>query len=151
MSRDMYAWGNCAGVHPLMPAVNSKLMRKAMQAANETARRAADEAVAQARAAEALEHHLRSLLRQPAAQEAPVDAGDAGGLVDAAAGSAAALPGGEVHFANDTARHQLAILERWGYLDKARSVETISARPACDMTSRMWLRLPVMPSLASRG
>jgi len=76
--------------------------------------------VAQARADEALEHHLRSLLRQPAAQEAPRHAGRADDAGDAGAGAAADVLGGEVRNANETARRQLAIVERWGCLDKAR-------------------------------
>lgn len=131
-----------------MPAVNSKSMRKAMEAANETARRAADEAVAQARADEALEHHLRSLLRQPAAQEAPRHAGRADDAGDAGAGAAADVLGGEVRNANETARRQLAIVERWGCLDKARSVDTVSVRRTCyglPHVARLQTRLRNLP------
>ena len=88
------------GVHPIMPAVNSKVVRKALAAANETALRQ----IQLDRAAEEAEQQLLLRLRRERRQELAGSAGDDAG-------------GEGMGVESDTAR-RLAVVERWGCEDK---------------------------------
>ena len=88
------------GVHPIMPAVNSKVVRKALAAANETALRQ----IQLDRAAEEAEEQLLLRLRRERREELAGSAGDDAG-------------GEGMGFESDTAR-RIAVVERWGCEDK---------------------------------
>lgn len=89
-----------------MPAVNSKIMRKAMEVANTTARQLARHDLDEARRTEHLLLELRSQLRLRHG------AGEMQGAAEpGAAGAAQGV---------DEVARQLAIVERWGCLDSTR-------------------------------